>query len=42
MAQSEQEVENLRTLLEQHWFHCRHVEGPGPAIRVLAVTGVSK
>jgi hypothetical protein len=26
MAQSEQEVENLRTLLEQHWLHCRHLE----------------
>jgi len=26
MAQSEQEAENLRTLLEQHWFHCRHLE----------------
>ena len=21
-----QKVENLRTLLEQHWFHCRHLE----------------
>lgn len=26
MAQSEQEVGNLRTLLEQHWLHCRHLE----------------
>jgi hypothetical protein len=26
MAQSEQEVESLQTLLEQHWFHCRHLE----------------
>jgi hypothetical protein len=26
MAQSEQRVENLRTLLEQHWLHCRHLE----------------
>jgi hypothetical protein len=26
MAQSEQKFENLRTLLEQHWLHCRHLE----------------
>lgn len=26
MAQSEQKVDNLRVLLEQHWLHCRHLE----------------
>lgn len=26
MAQSNQKVENLRVLLEQHWLHCRHLE----------------